>query len=74
MDVALLQVRMVILDEPGPIASVLSNPDFHPWLHVPVVVDYCCSVDLILPHSRIITKSKYMPITVQSHRHVIEGE
>lgn len=74
MDVALLQVKMVILDKPSPIASVLSNPDFQPWLHVPFVVDYCCPVDLIPPRARIITKVKDMPTTVQSHCQVIKGD
>jgi len=42
LDIALLQVRVVILDIFGPIALVPPNCNVQPWLRNSIVVYHCC--------------------------------
>jgi hypothetical protein len=64
-NVALLKIRVIILYISRPVRLVLGNSQIQPWLVIPIVVNYSCTLYLSLVKSRVITKSQDMPTSVQ---------
>lgn len=56
VDVALLQVCVIIVKVPVPVVSVLWYRDFQPGFEFPAVVDDRCTLKIISSNARMMAK------------------
>lgn len=59
--IAIPHVCLIIVHILVPVASKLGYPDLQPWFQIPIVVNHRCSFNLLLAHTWVIPKPKYMP-------------
>lgn len=72
MNVALLQVWVVIVKEIVPIISVLGNGDLQPGFEFSTVVDHGGPLNCISSYASVMTKPKNMPPVVKRHCLIVE--
>lgn len=74
MNIALSQVRVVIVDVFPPVLLVILKTDIQPGFHHSVIVYHCRLLDVGLPNVALSTQPKEMPSPVQSQSLVVEGD
>ena len=74
LEIAPLQKGVVKINKFGPIILISSHRNIQPWLPNSIVVYNGSPLDLISIDTRVITKAKNLPPSVQSHCLVIKGE
>jgi len=61
MKVATTKIWVIKLDVLGPIRPIFGHCQLQPWFHVPVIVNHCCILNVLLVDTRVISKSQHMP-------------
>ena len=74
VNVALLQVRVVVVKESVPVVSVLGDGDLQPGFKTPAVVDDSRALDFFSSCVAIPAKPKNMPPVVKRHCLVVEDK
>lgn len=64
VEIALLQIRMLILDMFLPQVLVLFYPDIQPWFHDSIKMYDCRPIYVLSPHTRIVPQAENMPALV----------
>lgn len=72
VDITVAQKRLIVVYVLRPVATVLSEADLQPRLHVSVVVYDCGPFDLLVVYVRIVAEAEHVPRTIQGERVVPE--
>jgi len=74
VNVALLQVWIIIVEVPVPVVSVLWDRNLQPGFEFPTVVDDRGTLKFISSNAEIMAKPKDMPSVIQRQCSVVKGK